>query len=333
MLSPFTGILQAERDRTVPPYMNLGRYLGGLTIAFFCLEIATGILLMIYYRPSIGAAHLSTGVIIDEVNLGWLVRSLHRRGADLLLLLIAVHLIRVYLSRAYENPRQLTWAAGILLSLVFVAFDLTGILLPWDQYAYWATDFLRQSLASIPIAGHVVVTILWGGSDLAEAGLLRFYAFHIAVLPWVALFILSFHLFTVWRFGLKRPAKWEGAGSPILFYPDFLIDFFIAFLVTLGLLLSAAIVFPDQLGPPADPLAPLVGVEPRWYLMPLHQVLKWISSTAAALLGCVSLIVVFFLPALDAGTVESDRGWKVRLVAGVLVVATCILLGAGGHFF
>ena len=333
MLSPLTGILDAERDRTVPPYVGLGRYLGGLTIAFFCLEIATGILLMIYYRPSIGAAHLSTGVIIDEVNLGWLVRSLHRRGADLILLLAAVHLIRVYLSRAYEDPRQWTWVTGILLILVFVAFDLTGVLLPWDQYAYWSTDFLRQSLASIPVAGQVLVTILWGGPDLTEAGLLRFYAFHIAVLPWVALLILSVHLFTVGRFGLKQPAGRKAAGSPILFFPDFLVDFFMAFVVVLGLLLSAAIVFPAHLGAPADPLSPLVGVQPRWYLMPLHQLLAWFSSSVTAVLAGVTLVLVFFLPALDAAAVESDRGRNVRLVVAVLVVAACILLGVRGYLF
>ena len=73
MLSPLTDIVRAERERTVPAYVSLARYLGGLALAFFCLQIATGILLMIYYRPSIGAAHLSTGVIIDEVNLGCLL--------------------------------------------------------------------------------------------------------------------------------------------------------------------------------------------------------------------------------------------------------------------
>jgi len=112
LFSPFIGILRAERDRTVPGYVSLVRYLGGLAIAFFCLEIATGILLMIYYRPSIGAAHLSTGVIIDEVNLGWLIRSVHHRGADLIVLLALLHLIRVYVSRAYPPPRQVTWASG-----------------------------------------------------------------------------------------------------------------------------------------------------------------------------------------------------------------------------
>jgi quinol-cytochrome oxidoreductase complex cytochrome b subunit len=326
-------VLAAERDRTVPSYVGVTRYLGGLAIAFFCLEVLTGILLMIYYRPSIGAAHLSTAVIIDEVNLGWLVRSLHRRGADFLLLLAAVHLFRVYLSRAYENPRQLTWATGIFLALVFVAFDLTGVLLPWDQYAYWATDFLRQALAAIPIVGHMVVTILWGGSDLAEAGLLRFYAFHIAVLPWVALFILSVHVMTVWRFGLKRPAQGDGTGSPRLFYPDFLTDFFLAFLVILGLLMSAAIVFPVRLGPAADPLSPLLAVLPRWYLMPLHQLLELVSSSVAAVVGGLALLVVFFLPALDAGTTESVRGRNVRVAIGVLVVAACVLLGVWGYRF
>jgi len=313
--------------------MNVTRYLGGLLIVFFCIEIVTGILLMIYYRPSMAAAHLSTGVIMDEVNLGWLVRSVHRRGADLLLVIAVLHLMRVYLSRAYQSPRQLTWAAGILLALVFVAFDQTGMLLPWDQYAYWSTDFLRESMANIPVVGHMLAAVLWGGSDLGEAGLLRFYAFHIAVLPWVALVLLSLHLFTLWRFGLKPPATPAATGSPILFYPDFLVDFFIVFLIVLGLLLSAAVVFPVRLGPPADPLSPVVGVAPRWYLMPLHQVLEWVSSTAAVAFGGVAFLVVFFLPAIDAGTVESARGRAVRVVAGILLAVACVLLAVGGYFF
>lgn len=335
MFSPFIGILRAQRDRTVPPYVSLARYLGGLAIAFFCLEIATGILLMIYYRPSIGAAHLSTGVIIDEVNLGWLVRAVHRRGADLIILLAALHLIRVYVSRAYQSPRQVTWASGILLALVVVAFDLTGVLLPWDQYAYWSTDFLKQALAGTPLVGNVLVTILWGGEDLGEAGLLRFYAFHIAVLPWIALSILSFHLVTVWHFGLKQPEQQEGTSSalPILFFPDFLVDLFIAFLLTLGLLLSVAIVFPVHLGDLADPISPLSGVQPRWYLMPLHQLLEMVSSPLAALLALVALTIVFFLPVFDGGPVESSRGRTIRLAVGALVAAAGILLGVRGYFF
>jgi quinol-cytochrome oxidoreductase complex cytochrome b subunit len=335
LLSPLTEIIGAERDRTVPPYVSLARYLGGLVVAFFCLEIATGILLMIYYRPSIGAAHLSTGVIIDEVNLGWLIRSLHRRGADLIVFLISLHLIRVYFSRAYQNPRQLTWASGILLLLVVVAFDLTGVLLPWDQYAYWSTDFLKETLTGIPLAGDVLVTILWGGASLGEAGLLRFYAFHIAVLPWVALFFLSSHLFMVWRFGFKQPARRGGAPPvpPIPFFPDFLVDLLIAFLLTFGLLLSIAILFPSHLGEQADPVSPLLGVQPRWYLMPVHQLLQAVSTPIAVLLAFAVFFLLFFLPVLDAGTVDSARGRTVRLLVGLLAVAAWVLLGVREYFF
>lgn len=335
MLSPLTDILRSERERTVPPYVKLARYLGGLALAFLSLQIATGILLMIYYRPSIGAAHLSTGVIIDEVNLGWLMRSVHRRGADLIIALAAFHLIRVFCSRAYPNPRQMTWVSGILLLLVVMAFDLTGVLLPWDQYAYWSTDFLRQILAAIPLAGNVLVTVLWGGAELSEAGLLRFYAFHIAVLPWVALCVLAVHLFLVWRFGLKQPEGQSSASAapPILFFPDFLVDLFIAFLLTLGLLLTVAIAFPVPLGHQADPLSPLLGVEPRWYLMPLDRLLQLVSSPIAALLALVVFAAFFFLPVFDTRTVESVREKNVRLAAGLVVVTAWILLGVGGYFF
>jgi quinol-cytochrome oxidoreductase complex cytochrome b subunit len=333
LLSPLTDIVRAERERTVPAYVSLARYLGGLALAFFCLQIATGILLMIYYRPSIGAAHLSTGVIIDEVNLGWLIRSVHRRGADLILALAAFHLVRVFFSRAYANPRQMVWVSGILLLLVIVAFDLTGVLLPWDQYAYWSTDFLKQSLAAVPLVGSVLVTILWGGADLGEAGLLRFYAFHIAILPWVALFVLAFHLFLVSRFGLKQPGGRTTAGPGILFFPDFLVELFIAFLWALGLLLSLAVIFPVPLGHQADPLSPLIGVQPRWYLMPLDRLLHVLSAPIVTLLAVGVFAAFFFLPILDAGTEESARGKNVRLAVALLVAAAWMLLGARGYFF
>jgi len=332
VLSPLTDIIRAERDRTVPAYVSLPRYLGGLALAFLCLQIGTGILLMIYYRPSIAAAYLSTGVIIDEVNLGWLMRSVHRRGADLVLLLAAFHLVRIFFSRAYANPRQMTWVSGILLLLVIVAFDLTGVLLPWDQYAYWSTDLLKESLGSVPLLGHMLVTVLWGGADLGEAGLLRFYAFHIAVLPWVGLFVLAFHLFLVWRFGLKHP---EGSTPRpgILFFPDFLLELFIAFLWTLGLLLSLAIIFPVPLGYEADPLAPLEIVQPRWYLVPLDRLLHVLSTPAVALLALVAFAAFLFLPMLDAGAEESARGKSLRLAVVLVVAAAWMLLGVRGYFF
>ena len=332
MLAPLTDILRGERRRTIPAYVGVSRYLGALALALIGLQIATGILLMIYYRPSMAAAHYSTGVIIDEVHLGWLIRALHRRGSDLLIVLIGLHLIRVYVSRAYTNPRQLIWAAGLLLLLVVVAFDLSGVLLPWDQHAYWSTDVLRQTFAGIPVIGHVLVTLLWGGAEFGEGALLRFYAFHIAVLPWVLLLFLSLHLLMLWRVGLKEP---EGGGSaartaPIPFFPDFLIDVFIAFLLLLGVLLSLAVIFPSTLGEQADPLTTFFRAQPRWYLMPADQLLRHVPGALAALVGVAIFAAMFFLPVIDRHPQAAAGRKALRLVLAVLVIGAWILLGVQG---
>lgn len=332
MLAPLTDIVRAERRRTIPAYVGLPRYLGALALIFIALQIVTGILLMIYYRPSMAAAHYSTGVISDEVHLGWLIRSLHRRGSDLLIFLIGMHLIRVYVSRAYHNPRQLIWASGIVLLFVVVAFDLSGMLLPWDQYAYWSTDFLRQTLAGIPLIGQVLVTLLWGGADFGEGALLRFYAFHIAVLPWVLLLFLGLHLLMVWRVGLQEPDSAHRAtpATPIPFFPDFLVDLFLAFLLTLGALISMAVIFPSTLGEQADPLTTLFRTQPRWYLMPADQLLRLVPGGVAVMLGLAAFGLLLFLPVIDRRAHLSGGGKTFRLIVGLLVIAAWIVLGVKG---
>ncbi len=313
--------------------MSWPRLLGALALALLCLQIATGILLMIYYRPSAAAAHYSTGVIVDEVHLGWLFRGLHRRGADLLILLVGIHLLRVYFSRAYQRPRQLLWTSGLLLLLVVIAFDLTGVLLPWDQYAYWSTDFLKQTLMRVPLLGSMLVTLLWGGAEIGEGALLRFYAYHIAGLPWLVLALVAGHLFTLMRTGPKPPENAPGQllSSRIPLVPDFALDVLIVFLLALGVLVSLAILLPPHLGEAADPLSPLIDAEPRWYVMPVHYLLQVTSGAAAAAVGMVMLLLLFLLPLIDTRPDESPPRRALRYGLAVLLVGVWVLLGAKGY--
>ncbi len=333
LLAPSIDTAETEGRWTVPAYVTLPRLLGVLALTLFCLQIATGILLMIYYRPSAAAAHYSTGVIVDEVHLGWLIRSLHRRGADFLILLVGIHLLRVYFSRAYQRPRHLLWTSGMLLLLLVLAFDLTGVLLPWDQYAYWSTDFLKQALMRVPLLGGILVTLLWGGVEIGEGALLRFYAFHIAVLPWMVVPLMAAHVFMMMRTGPKPP---EGAPAPLLrsrvpLVPDFALDVLIAFLLAFGALVTLAVVFPSRLGEAADPLSPLIGAEPRWYLMPMHYLLQISSGASAVVFGILLLVLLFLLPVIDARPDESAPRKMLRYVLAALLIGAWVLLGARGY--
>ncbi len=332
MLAPLREILRQERQRTVPAHTSVLHYLGALAVIFFLVEAATGILLLVYYRPSASAAYYSTGIIMDEVRFGWLVRSLHRWGSDLLILFCFLHLIRVYFSRAYLAPRQLNWIIGVLLLVLVLTLGFTGTLLPWDQYAYWYIDGARKTIAAVPVMGNVVLALIWGGWEIGEEVLLRFYAFHVGVLPWLALAFLLVHVLLVWRLGIKTPATGTGRpAAPTPFLPDFLLSLLVTALLVAGLLVTVAVCFPATLAEPADPLSPLGHAQPRWYLMPLRELLRGLPGGAAATTVAAFLLVVLLVPALDR-SVAPPRWLRILQPAlGLLVIVAWLALTLRGY--
>jgi quinol-cytochrome oxidoreductase complex cytochrome b subunit len=334
----FTGLRQlfrVELERTVPAHTNFLHYLGALVFIFFCFQIITGILLMVYYRPSADAAHHSMVVIMDEVRLGWLVRSLHSWGSDLLIVLAILHMARVYFAHAYEAPRQLNWIAGVVLLLALLAFAFTGTLLPWDQYAYWSTYSAREIVAGIPLLGKILLDLLWGGREIGEEALLRFYVFHAGVLPWITVSFLFLHLFMIWRLGIREPSsvKESSDAFPTPFFPDFLLNLLIAVLIFLGVLISAAVLLPRVFLAEADPITVLGGVKPKWYFLPLHELLRHLSGGVTALVVSTFVLLLFLVPFLDRRPAPS-MGRKVFLWAlGLLAIASVSFLGVRGYLF
>lgn len=332
MLSSLKELLATERERTVPAHLGVLHYLGALALMLLLMETTTGILLMIYYRPSAVAAYYSTAIITDEVRLGWLVRAVHHWGADLLIFVAFLHLIRVYFSRAYLPPRQLNWMIGLALLILLVTLGFTGTLLPWDQYAYWYIDSARQTIADIPLLGNVVLALIWGGWEIGEEVLLRFYALHVGVLPWLGLALLSLHLLLVWRLGIQEPAHGEGVPQlPRTPFPDFLITLFMVGLIVGGCLFSVAVVFPPSLLEQADALTPLTHPQPLWYLLPVHESLRSLPGGIAALAVGTFVLLLLIVPALDRGPAQPTSKNALRRVLGVLVIAAWILLGVKGY--
>jgi quinol-cytochrome oxidoreductase complex cytochrome b subunit len=284
---------------------------------------------MVYYRPAAEETYSSMVMITDEVRLGWLVQGLHRWGADLLMLLALLHLARVYFSRAYQAPRQLNWIVGLLLLLSLFAFAFTGTLLPWDQYAYWATYFAREIIAGIPLLGNVLLDLLWGEKGIGAVALLRFYVFHVGILPWMTAFFLFIHLTMIWRLGIKEPPL--GGTTP--FYPDFLVNLLIAALLIFGLLLLGAVLLPTPLLGQADPLSPLAGVKPRWYFLPLHELLRHSSGGTVALIITVFFLLLLLVPFFDRS--PEVRVWRRVLlwVLGCLALAGWFLVGLRAYIY
>ncbi len=257
-------------------------YLGGMTLFLFLIQVATGILLVFYYRPSAEHAYESIQFLMAEVEFGWLIRSLHAWSANLMIFAVFLHLFSVLLLKAYRRPREITWFSGAILLAVALAFGFTGYLLPWNELAYFATRVGTEIPSAIPLVGDFVGRLLKGGNDVSGATLTRFYALHIWVLPATCFLFLALHVLLVQKHGMSVPPsvqKQGGVKRQMRFFPGFLLRDLVGWLSALAFLAALAAYFPAELGEKADPFAPApAGIKPEWYFMFMFQTLKYMPA-------------------------------------------------------
>jgi len=200
------GVKEPHRrflQRPLPPGVNYSYCLGGVAFTLFAISAATGILLSIYYVPSEAEAYRSIIRINEDVRLGWLVRSTHRWSANLLIVFIILHALRVFVSGAYRPPRELNWIVGVFTLISAMASGFTGYLLPWDQKAYWATVVGTSMAATVPFIGERLLYLLRGGPEVDGTTLIRFYSAHVLILPITMSVILWAHFHMVKRQGIS----------------------------------------------------------------------------------------------------------------------------------
>ena len=192
-------------SKYVPPHVNIFYCLGGITLTCFIVQVATGFAMTFYYRPTVTEAFASVEYIMTQVNFGWLIRSVHRWSASMMVLNMILHVCRVYLTGGFKKPRELTWVTGVALASVTVSFGVTGYSLPWDQVGYWACKIVTGVPDAIPIVGDVVVQVLRGGVSVGQSILTRFYSAHTFVLPVVAAVLMLTHFVMIRKQGISGP--------------------------------------------------------------------------------------------------------------------------------
>src|SRR6266513_4040362 len=199
-----TVLTAALREKSVPIHRHtIWYYFGGMTLFLFSVQAVTGILLLLYYRPTAESAFESVQFIMAEVSFGWLIRSIHSWSANLMILTLFIHMASVYLTRAYRRPREATWISGVGLLLLVLGFGFSGYLLPWNKLAFFATQVGTQIVGSVPLIGSFALTFLRGGQNVTGATLTRFYGFHVAVLPALTTALLALHLLLVQVYGMS----------------------------------------------------------------------------------------------------------------------------------
>jgi cytochrome b6 len=305
-------------------------YFGGMTLFLFIVQVVTGILLLLYYRPSAENAFESVQFIITEVQFGWLVRSIHSWSANLLVATMFIHMFSVFFMKAYRAPREITWVTGSLLLFVFLFFGFSGYLLPWNKLAFFATKVGTDIAGVVPFVGDFTMRFLRGGEDVTGATLTRFFGFHVAVLPAITTVILGVHALLVQKHGMSVPPGVDKQnGKSMKFVPNFLLRDLIGWVLAIGVLAALAAIFPWELGEKADAFASApAGIRPEWYFLFMFETLKLIPPKILSFDGEVIGIMAFALgglfwvivPFLDASAANRRRSRLITAIGVVIVV-------------
>lgn len=315
-------------------------YLGGITLFLFGVQVVTGTLLAIYYQPTPDAAYDSVKAITSDVTFGWLIRSIHHWAANLMILFLALHVLRVFLQAAYKYPRELVWLVGAGLLLATVGFGFTGYLLPWDQRAFWATTVGTEIAGSIPFVGDALLQLLRGGTDVTGATLSRFFGIHVLVMPLLLGGLLVVHLTFVHQLGLADPRRPEPrrrdrTSAPpdqelMPFFPDYILDEVIAWFVLLAVLVCLASIFPAGLEDKANPLETPAHIKPEWYFLSVYEVLKHVPRIVGVMGPIVLLAVVALLPFIDRNPEVRARRRPLAMLVGLVAVVGIVGLTIWG---
>ena len=235
-------------------------------------------------------------------------------------------MLKAYVYGGYKRPREITWMLGVLTFGIVLGFGFTGSLLPWDQLAFWATTVGTQAPASLPVLGDLIGAFMRGGEEVGEATLGRFFLAHVALLPLALVVVVALHLILVRVQGtspLQRTDEPEPTAEDTLkaggnpFFPNHILKEGIVAYLTLGILITLAVLAPLHPGAPADPLETPEGIKPEWYFLPMFQLLKYMPEAVAVVLPGVVGLLLFLLPLLDRSPERHPRCRPLAMGIGI----------------
>jgi len=329
--------VENQLSKPLPKHISWFHTLGSMSLFLFISQVLTGILLLVYYRPTVDEAFESVKFIMTAANAGWLYRQVHAWGANLMIVVVFFHMLRTFVTGSFKKPRELTWVFGIIIFVITLIFGFTGYLLPWNQLAYWATTVGTEVAGAIPFVGEFLKTLMRGGTAVGGETLSRFFVVHVIILPWALFFLIAIHLFLVRYQGVatmdrvdeeKKVKKSEG----IPFFPTHVLKEGIVFFVLLGILITLSIIAPFELGEKADPLTTPHAIKPEWYFLPMYQVLKYFPKLTGIFIVSLAPLLLFIWPFLDRSKERNPFKRPISMTIGVLTILSLLFLGMLGHF-
>jgi len=301
-------------DSFLPMNLNYMYNWGSLLGIILIIQIASGFFLASYYVADINVAFDSIEYIMREVPLGYMIRYIHANSAALFFFVVYLHISRALMYGSYTKQRQETWTIGVIILLVMIITAFIGYSLVYGQMSYWAIAVITNLLTVIPYLGTDLVQFIYGGYNIGNATLTRFYALHY-ILPIIIAALSLAHLITLHNKGGSNPLGVNSVRSItfINFHPYYTIKDLLGITI-LGIIIIILVFFmPNLLGHtdnyiPANPLVTPSHISPEIYLLFYYMGLRSIPDKTLGVLVLLSFILVLlFLPYLHKGIINSIK--------------------------
>lgn len=332
---PLKTILQLGLDEEIPGGASFFFTLGSATLFVFILQVVTGIWQLFYYVPTIDHAYDSLNYLRLFVPYGWLIHGLHYWGASAMIVLVGLHMLRVFIWGAYKKPREMTWLIGIVLLLLIIGLSFTGAALPWDERGYWAAEVGTSIAGTFPIIGSSLKYLLIGGTTMGQLTISRFFILHAAILPGITMIIIAVHLIAFRKFGSVGPWTEEKRKIKSNFWPDQVFkDIIVVSLLFLILITLSAFSPPPFMGP-ADPLDTTFTPKPEWNFLFLYQTLKFFSGSLEVIgtvgIPTVVILLLIFIPFFDRKKNHNPLKRPFMMFGGAVFVILLLSLTVAGY--
>ncbi|RYY30156.1 MAG: c-type cytochrome [Sphingobacteriaceae bacterium] len=346
--SGFTEIFSPLLKHLVPPGAKWSYVFGSATLFCLILQVVTGVALSLLYQPSSAEAYQSLQFITNQAAFGNVLRGMHYFGASMMIIMVTIHMIRVYITAAYKYPREMAWISGVLLFFLTIAMGFTGQLLRWDSNGVWSSVVAAEQLGRLPFIGKFAARLLLGGDTINGHSLSRFYSYHVFIIPAIIFLFVGYHLMLVIRNGISEPPKAGRLVDPKTYrqwYQNMLKDKGIPFWPyaawrdvvfgagTIIAIIVLAIVFgPPALTTPPNPAYLNTTPAPDWYMLSIFSLFALMPAKIESYMIIIGpMLTILILLALPFVSNKGERHpirrpWAVFGSACVIIFVFALFL-------
>ncbi|MBL7052695.1 MAG: cytochrome bc complex cytochrome b subunit [Candidatus Marinimicrobia bacterium] len=291
-------IKEALFGEKIPNHMkNWLLAMGTTPFILFPLQIITGMLLAFYFVPSTEMAFESVRHITEDIRYGFWMRGVHHWGANLMVISLFLHMMRVFFTHSYRKPRELNWIIGFVLLFLTLTISFTGYSLTYNQVSFWAATVGTNLVKEMPLIGGFLLEMLRGGEGVTANTLTRFYTLHVWVLPIVITLIIGVHILMMRMHGISEPEGFKKGHYD--FYPGHFYKIIVVSLFLISVLSLFSVVLPPGLGEPANPAITPLHIKPEWYFFPVFLLLRLVPLKLGMAITGLSVILMIFWPFVE----------------------------------